>query len=136
MAERAKQIQEQYESRQLATSEALKELLNEIKENEERKKEQEKLKLDNLTFYLFKELDSEITCNGKRTFATTESIEIAKKIKNILEENSGWCSSEKAMREARQKVTIEICKSIDDLDKVTAIVEHIFSILSRTRQIS
>lgn len=135
MAERAKQIQEQYENSQLETSEALKELLNEIKENEERKKEQEKLKLDSLTYYLFKELDLAIDCSSKRNFSTTESMEIAKKIKNILEENSGWCSSEKAMREARQKVTIEIYKSIDDLDKVTALVEHIFKILSQSRQI-
>ncbi|MEJ5351785.1 MAG: HsdR family type I site-specific deoxyribonuclease [Melioribacteraceae bacterium] len=134
MAERAKQIQEQYESRQLATSEALEELLDEIKKNEERKKEQEKLKLDSLTYYLYKELELAITCSGKRTFATTESMGIAKKIKNILEENAGWCSSEKAMREARQKVTIELYKSIDDVDKVTALVENIFSILSQSRQ--
>lgn len=136
MAERAKQIQEQYESRQLATSEALEELLNEIRKNEERKKEQEKLKLDSLTYYLFKELDSAITSSSKKSFAATGSIEIAKKIKNILVENAGWCSSEKAMREARNKVTMEIYKSIDDLDKVTAIVEHIFKILSQSRQIS
>ncbi|BCB95417.1 type I deoxyribonuclease HsdR [Dissulfurispira thermophila] len=134
MAERAKQIQEHYESRQLATSEALQELLNEIKNNEDRKKEQDNLKLDNLTYYLFKELESVIFSSSKKSFAATEFIGIAKKIKNILEENAGWYSSEKAMREARQKVTIELYKSIDDPDKVTALVEHIFSILSQSRQ--
>lgn len=135
MAERAKQIQEQYENRQMSTSEAIKELLNEINKNEERKKEQEKLNLDDLTYYLFKELEAEITSDGKRTFAASELMEIAKQIKNILEEYTDWCSSEKSMREARQKVTIEIYKSIDDLDKVTALVEHIFSILSQSRRL-
>jgi len=134
MAERAKQIQEHYESRQLATSEALEELLDEIKKNEDRKKEQENLKLDSLTYYLYKELEFVISSSSKQSFDTTELIEIAKKIKNILEENAGWCSSEKAMREARQKVTIELYKSIDDLDKVTVFVEHIFKILSQSRQ--
>ena len=134
MAERAKQIQEHYESRQLATSEALEELLDEIKKNEDRKKEQENLKLDSLTYYLYKELEFVISSSSKQSFDTTELIEIAKKIKNILEENAGWCSSEKAMREARNKVTIEIYKTIDDLDKVTALVEHIFKILSQSRQ--
>jgi type I restriction enzyme R subunit len=126
MAERAKQIQENYESRQSATNEALQELLNEIKKNEERKKEQEKLKLDSLTFYLHKELESA---------GVKDSIEAGKEIKNILEEYADWYSSEKSMREARNKVTIQIYKSIDDLDKVTALVEHIFSILSKSRRI-
>lgn len=126
MAERAKQIQENYERRQSATNEALKELLNEIKKNEERKKEQEKLKLDSLTFYLHKELESAGVKN---------SIETGKEIKNILEEYADWYSSEKSMREARNKVTIQIYKSINDLDKVTALVEHIFSILSKSRRI-
>ncbi len=125
MAERAKQIQEQYENRQLTTSEALQELLNEINKNEERKKEQEELKLDSLTFYLHKELESAGVKN---------SIETGKEIKNILEEYADWCSSEKAMRETRQKITIEIFNSIDDLDKVTNLVERILSVLTKSTQ--
>ncbi|MGC8927816.1 MAG: type I restriction endonuclease subunit R, partial [Myxococcota bacterium] len=112
--------------RQLATSEALQKLLNEIQKNEERKKEQEKLKLDSLTFYLHKELES---------VGVKNSIEIGKEIKHILEEYADWYISEKAMREARYKVTIQIYKSIDDPDRVTALVEHIFSILSKSRRI-
>jgi len=124
MAERAKLIQESYENRQSETSEALNELINEIKKNEERKKEQEKLKLDNLSFYLFKELESTGIQDAK---------EAGVDIKNILEEFTDWYSSEKSMREARKKVTIRICKSTDDIDKVASLVDNIFSLLSKTR---
>lgn len=126
MAERAKQIKEAYENRQLSTNEALNELLNEIKKNEERKKEQEKLQLDNLTYYLFKELNSIITTTRKEPLSESEIMEIAIKIKNILEEHSDWHITEKSMREARNKVTIQIYKFIDDSEKVTEIVGRIF----------
>jgi type I restriction enzyme R subunit len=124
MAERAKLIQENYENRQSETSEALNELINEIKKNEERKKEQEKLKLDNLSFYLFKELESAGIQDAK---------EAGVDIKNILEEFTDWYSSEKSMREARNKITIRIYKSMNDIDKITSMVDDIFSLLSKTR---
>ncbi len=120
MAERAKQIQESYENRQSATSEALEALLDEIKKNEARKKEQAKLKLDNLTYYIYKELE---------TADIKNPIETGREIKKILEEFPDWQASEKAMREARKKVTITIYKSMDDLDKVADLVEHLFSAL-------
>ncbi len=120
MAERAKQIQEQYENRQLSTGEALQMLFDEIKKNELRKKEQARLKLDDLTFFLHKEIEPVVTHN---------SIGIAKKIKTILEENAEWRFSGHMMREVRQKVTIELYKSINDLDKLTSIVENIFRLL-------
>jgi len=124
MAERAKIIQESYEDRQTATNQALEELLNEIRKNEERKKEQEKLKLDSLTYFLHKELE---------TAGIEDSIEAGADIKNILEEFSDWHSSEKSMREARKKVTIRIFRSLDDLEKVASLVDDIFSILVKSR---
>lgn len=120
MAERAKQIQEQYENRQLSTGEALQMLFDEIKKNELRKKEQARLKLDDLTFFLHKEIEPVVTHN---------SIGIAKRIKTILEENTEWRFSGHMMREVRQKVTIELYKSIDDLDNLTSIVDNIFRLL-------
>ena len=124
MAERAKIIQESYEDRQTATNEALEELLNEIRKNEERKKEQEKLKLDSLTYFFHKELE---------TAGIEDSIEAGADIKNILEEYAEWYSSEKSMREARKKVTIRIYRSMDDLDKVASLVDAIFSLLTKSR---
>ncbi|BDQ04858.1 MAG: type I deoxyribonuclease HsdR [Candidatus Dojkabacteria bacterium] len=120
MAERAKQIQEQYENRQLSTGEALQMLFDEIKKNELRKKEQARLKLDDLTFFLHKEIEPVVTYN---------SIGIAKRIKTILEENTEWRFSGHMMREVRQNVTIELYKSIDDLDNLTSIVDNIFRLL-------
>jgi len=123
MSERAKQILESYEERQSATSEALDSLLNEIRMNEERKKEQEKLKLDSMTFYLYKELEQA---------GFENSIESGREIKGILEEFPDWRASEKALREARNKITITIYKTIDDLDKIIALVDQIFSVLTHT----
>lgn len=123
MAERAKLIQENFEDRQTTTHEALEELLNEIKKNEDRKKEQEKLKLDSLAFFLHKEFEAA---------GLKDSIKAGTDIKNILEEYSDWPSSEKSMREARRKVTIRIFKSVDDFSKVSILVDGIFSLLSKT----
>ena len=54
----AKGVQEKYEDRQTTTADALAQLLNEIRLDEERKKQQETLNLDNLTFFIFKQLES------------------------------------------------------------------------------
>ena len=53
MAERAKQIQENYEERQTSTQEALDELFAEIKRNEQRKKEQAEKGYDALRYFVF-----------------------------------------------------------------------------------
>jgi len=51
MAERAKTIQENFENRQTDTEEALNKLIQEINENEQRKKEQARKGFDSLTFF-------------------------------------------------------------------------------------
>lgn len=125
MAERARQIQESYEQRQKTTAEALKDLMQEIEQNEARKREQEALNLDSMTFYLHKELAST---------GVKDSIATAKQIKDIMAEYAYMFPGERSIREARTKVTTLIYKSIDDIDKVAAIVERIFRIVARTGQ--
>lgn len=125
MAERARQIQESYEQRQKTTAEALKDLMQEIEQNEARKREQEALNLDSMIFYLHKELAST---------GVKDSIATAKQIKDIMAEYAYMFPGERSIREARTKVTTLIYKSIDDIDKVAAIVERIFRIVARTGQ--
>lgn len=121
MADRAKGVQEKYEDRQTTTADALAQLLNEIRLDEERKKQQEALNLDNLTFFIFKQLESS---------GLSDSEQAGKDIRKILTNFPDWISSEKSMREVRQKITFRICKSIDNLDKVHIIVNDLLYALS------
>ena len=46
-------------------------------------------------------------------------------------EFTNWCNSEKELRELRKKVTFVIVAEEDDLDKVTALVDSIFTDLQK-----
>lgn len=124
MADRAKAIQENNENRQCTTSEALNELLKEIQKNEERKKEQSHMNIDNLSFFIYKELQA---------LGIPDAESAGKDIKEIQKEHYDWQTSEKSMREARQKVTFRIFHSLDDLEQVPSIVENLFNLLLRTK---
>src|SRR5215470_8732541 len=53
MSDRAKQVQESYEDRQTSTQDALDELFADIKQNEQRKKEQAEKGYDSLRYFVF-----------------------------------------------------------------------------------
>lgn len=59
MAERAKAVQENFESRQTSTTDALQELLRTVKDNEERKKKQTQKGMDGLTYFVYSTLKDE-----------------------------------------------------------------------------
>ena len=56
MAERARAVQESFESRQSSTEEALVELFKELESNENRKKEQAEKGFDGLTYFVYRTL--------------------------------------------------------------------------------
>jgi len=124
MAERARAVQENYENRQTTTSEALDTLLKEIEQNERRKKEQAELKLDGLTYFIY---------NYLKEGGLSDAEQAGKDIKVILKEYPDWADSDKSMREARQKTTFRVCRSIDNLDKVSQIVDNLFRLLGNPR---
>ena len=61
--------------------------------------------------------------------------EVSKKIKSAFVEHAGWKQSEKELRELRKKVTFAICAQEDDLNKVTAMVDELFTLLSKANRI-
>lgn len=122
MSDRARAVQEQFESRQSGTSEALEELLAEVKRNEERKREQAERGFDGLTFFVFKQLEAAGVDNAEA---------VSRKIKEAFVEFPNWKRSESALRELRKKVTFAIFAECDDLDEVTALVEELFRVLER-----
>lgn len=126
MAERARAVQESFENRQTGTAEALAELLREVEGNEARKKEQAEKSFDGLTYFVYRSLlDAKI-----------ENAEVvSRKIRHAFTEFPNWKRSENALRELRKKVTIAIFAETDDLGRVTALVDELFTLLDKADRI-
>ncbi|HMP72078.1 MAG TPA: HsdR family type I site-specific deoxyribonuclease [Kiritimatiellia bacterium] len=122
MAERAKAVQEGFEQRQTATAEALEKLLKEVEQNETRKKEQAGKGFDGLTYFVYRTLlDAGIG----------QPEEVSRTIKGAFLEYPNWKRSDAALRELRKKVTFAIFSATDDLDRVTALVDELFTLLEK-----
>ena len=122
MAERARAVQESFEDRQTSTEEALAELLKQMERDEVRKKDQATKGLDGLTYFVLCKLTDDGVPNAEV---------ISKKIRQAFGEFTNWRQSEKELRELRKKVTFAIFAEEDDLNKVTALVDGIFTTLQR-----
>ncbi len=126
MAERARAVQQQFERRQNTASEVLEELLQEIGKNEERKKEQQAKGFDGFTFFVYRTL---------LDAGVGEAENVSSKIKAAFVEYPDWKKSEAALRDLRQKVTFAIFAEFDDPDKVTTIVDDLFTLLDKADRI-
>ncbi len=126
MAERAKAVQEKFEDRQSTTAEVLDELLKLVENNERRKKEQAEKGFDGLTYFVYRTmLDAGVSSPE----------EVSKKIKTAFTEHPSWKQREKELRELRNKVTFAIFAQEDDLNKVTAMVDELFTLLGKASSI-
>ena len=123
LSDRAKQVQEGFEDRQSSTAEALDELLKAIEKNEERKKEQAAQGLDGLTYFVLCKLTDDDIPNPKL---------VSKKIADAFLTFPNWQRSESELRELRKQVTFAIFSEEDDLEKVTATVESLFTLLQKS----
>ncbi len=126
MAERARVVQESFEARQTSTAEALAELLREVEGNETRKKEQAEKSFDGLTYFVYRSL-----LDAKIENAET----VSRKIRHAFTEFPNWKRSENALRELRKKVTFALFAEMDDLDRVTSMVEELFTLLEKADRI-
>lgn len=126
MADRARAVQESFEQRQTSTAEALAELLREVEGNETRKKEQAEKSFDGLTYFVYRSLlDAKI-----------ENAEVVScKIRHAFSEFPNWKRSENALRELRKKVTFAIFAETDDLERVTALVDELFTLLEKAERV-
>jgi type I restriction enzyme, R subunit len=122
MAERARAVQESFEDRQSSTEEALTELLKQIERDQERKQIQTTKGLDGLTYFVLCKLTDEGVANAEAA---------SKKVREAFAEFANWRHSEKELRELRKKVTFAIFAEEDDLEKVTALVDSIFTVLQK-----
>lgn len=122
MAERARAIQEQYEDRQLATREALKALIGEVESDQDRQRRQAERGLDDITHFLMQKFVEEDIPNA---------VQVAERAGKAFVEHPYWQISEAETREVRQKVTFAIFREEDDFERITRIVDDIFSILQK-----
>ena len=126
MAERTQAVQERFENRQISTAEALEELLNEIDKNEDRKKQQAEKRFDGLTYFVYRTLLDGSVKNAEG---------VSRKIKEAFVAHSNWKQSENAARELRGQVTYAILAEVDEVDKVTNLVDQLFTLLERAEDI-
>jgi type I restriction enzyme R subunit len=124
MAERARAVQESFEDRQSSTEQALTELLTQIERDEERKQVQAAKGLDGLTYFVLCKLTDEGVANAEA---------VSKKIRAAFAEFVNWRQSEKDLRELRNRVTFAIFAEEDDLEKVTVLVDNIFTVLQKAQ---
>lgn len=116
--ERAEAVEENYESRQLSTQEALEEIRKLYEEDIKRRKEQAEKGFDDLTFFIYKKmLENEIN----------NAEEITKEIKGEFVNHPNWKSSEKELRELRQAVYFALLAEEDDIDKAANLIDELFN---------
>jgi len=123
MADRARAVQEAFEARQDSTETALENLLAAIARNEERKKEQAAKGLDSFTYFMMSRFTDEGIPNPEK---------VAGKVREAFEKHPDWKTSEAELREARKQVTFAIFSEEEDLTKLTATVEALFTLLQRS----
>ena len=100
--------------------------MREIEKNEERKKEQQAKGFDGFTFFVYRTL---------LDVGVGEAENVSSKIKAAFAEYPDWKKSEAALRDLRQKVTFAIFAEFDDPDKVTTIVDDLFTLLDKADRI-
>jgi type I restriction enzyme R subunit len=116
--ERAEAVEENYESRQLSTQEALEEIRKLYEEDVKRRKEQAEKGFDDLTFFIYKKmLENEIR----------NAEEVTKRIKEEFINHPNWKSSEKELRELRQAVYFALLAEEDDIDKAANLIDELFN---------
>jgi hypothetical protein len=59
----------------------------------------------------------------------------SRRIKAAFIEFPGWKQSENALRELRKQVTFAIYAELDDLDRVTTLVDELFTLLEKADRI-
>ena len=123
LSERAKAVQESFEDRQTSTEEALADLLKEIEKNEQRKKEQAAKGLDGLTYFVLCKLTDDGIPNPEP---------VSKKVREAFAKFPNWQRSEAELREVRKQVTFAIFAEEDDMAKVTATVDALFTLLQKS----
>ena len=108
------------------TAEALEELLKELEADQARRKEQAEKGIDGLTYFVYRTLLDAGIGNAEA---------VSRKVRQAFTDFPNWKKSESALRELRKKVTFAIFAETEDLDRVTALVDELFTLLEKAGRI-
>lgn len=122
MLERAEQVKDRYENRQISTKEALLELQRIYEEELKQRYEQEKKGFDSFTFFILKSLDEAKIPNAEK---------VALRIRDAFRANPNWKSSSSSLRELRAQVYYAVLSEEDNLDKATKIADELFRLITK-----
>jgi type I restriction enzyme R subunit len=123
LADRARAVQENFEDRQTTTADALSGLLAEIERDNERRRTQAARGLDSMIYFV----ECQLVEHGiPGAEAASQRIDIA------FASHPNWRRSEAELREVRQEVTFAFLAEEEDVEKVAATVETLFSALQRS----
>jgi type I restriction enzyme R subunit len=123
LSERAMAVQTSFEDRQKSTAEALGELIAEIERNEKRKQEQATKGLDAVGYFVLCKLTDDGIANPDVA---------SRKVSEAFVKFPNWQRSEAELRELRQQVTFALLREEDDVEKVTATVDALFTLLRKS----
>ncbi len=118
LQERAAQVEESYEDRQISTQKALDEIKKIYEDDVKRKKEQAEKGFDGLTFFIYRTLLD-------KDFKKAD--EITRQIKAEFVNNPNWKTSEKELRDLRKGTYYAVLSEEENIDKAAAIVEDLFN---------
>lgn len=121
IGERAEKIINLYKERQISTQKALEEIKKLIEEINKAKREQIEKNLDNTEFSIYYIL------NHKNI---SEPIEIARKLKKLIDEYPHWKSSASQFRELKQQSIKILLTHIKDVKEITELINLILKYLS------
>jgi type I restriction enzyme R subunit len=122
MLERAEQIKDRYENRQVSTKEALLELQQIYEDELKIRFEQEKKGIDSFTFFLLTHLTEAKIPNAEK---------VALKIRDAFKANPNWKASSSSLRELRAQVYYAVLSEEDNLDKATQIADELFRLITK-----
>jgi len=125
MAERAKAVQEKYESRQVEAQAALKALQDEQRRDAARKEEQKKKGMDPPAFFVYRELSDAGAAQAEAAGA---------RVQEAFATHPHWQTSENERRALRVEVALAIHDAIGESGQVTQIVNNLFSRLPKVRE--
>ena len=123
LAERAMAVQTAFEDRQTTTAEALGELIKEVERNEQRKQEQAAKGLGSLGYFVLCKLTDDGISNPEA---------VSRKVAESFAKFPNWQRSEAELRELRKKVTFALVHEEENVEKVTATVEALFTLLRKS----
>jgi type I restriction enzyme R subunit len=122
LADRAKAVRENYEDRQVTTSDALQELLEELEADQERRERQAISGLDAITHFVLTELQANEVRNAEG---------VSRRAAQAFTKHPDWRVSEAALREVRKDLTFAVLAEVDKMEKVVGIVDHLIDVLTR-----